>query len=82
MGRKAREKRERQQAKVIPLRAQPPSSEPLDVVLFVAGQPDLLGKVYAKETLEAMLPQIRAKKKVQAAWLDGDRLIARLTSAG
>ena len=49
-----------------------------EVCLFEADQVDLLGLCFDREALVAMVPHVAAKPGVVKAWMDGDRLMARI----
>jgi hypothetical protein len=57
-----------------------PPGTTVETILFVADKPDLFGLVFSRAELVKMLPKIRAKPSVLDAWMDGDKLVARLKS--
>jgi len=49
-----------------------------DVCLFEADKADLFGTCFNREALVAMVPGVAAKPGVVKAWMDGDKLMARM----
>ncbi len=51
----------------------------IEVVMFEADKIDLFGVCYSRETLiREILPKVLKKDKVVDAWMDGDKLVARI----
>jgi hypothetical protein len=53
--------------------------ESVEMVLFEADKPDLMGVSFTKhELITRVLPRTLQKPQVEDAWMDGDKLVVRM----